>query len=428
MKRSVLLLLAFLPMLGFGQGWLSSVTLSNSTPNGCDPVTVTINGTQQCLNSVVSYSGHTISGNTVTINVDDQLGPICLPALVTFAVTTPGIILPAGTTTVKVNLTWNGSPQASMQISVSVAGGGAMTQNIQICTGDSLFVGGAYQTQAGAYTDTLFGVSCDTVITTNLSFKNFENITRTLDICEGESVFLEGALQSTPGVYFDTIVMTEGCDTAYATTLMVHALDSTFKSVSICEGEVHYAGGANQSTSGIYYDGYLNAKGCDSTLVTDLTVVVPPAKPSVQPYGTDSLESSEIGDFYDWFFNGVKMGVHSRRIALDFYGNYEVAAYLEGCVTDTSDVYEALDPSFGMEEHVIEFKMYPNPVSEVLHIEGQNLQSITIYDYRGRAILKEDVQGHAIDIAVNHLSLGMYIVEITDLNGLKESESLQLID
>ncbi len=43
--------------------------------------------------------------------------------------------------------------------------------------------------------------------------------------------------------------------------------------VEICEGESYYAGGANQTTSGLYSDFYFAANGCDSIINTDLTVI-----------------------------------------------------------------------------------------------------------------------------------------------------------
>ena len=49
--------------------------------------------------------------------------------------------------------------------------------------------------------------------------------------------------------------------------------DESTVEVEICEGESYFAGGGNQTTSGIYTDYYFAANGCDSIINTDLTVI-----------------------------------------------------------------------------------------------------------------------------------------------------------
>lgn len=58
--------------------------------------------------------------------------------------------------------------------------------------------------------------------------------------------------------------------------LYVHGSLDTVE-VEICEGQSHFAGGAPQSQSGIYTDIFPNAVGCDSTILTVLTVLPMPS-------------------------------------------------------------------------------------------------------------------------------------------------------
>ena len=49
-------------------------------------------------------------------------------------------------------------------------------------------------------------------------------------------------------------------------------LSESAEDVTICEGESHFAGGAEQTESGVYFDTFKNSAGCDSTVTTNLTV------------------------------------------------------------------------------------------------------------------------------------------------------------
>ncbi len=148
--------------------------------------------------------------------------------------------------------------------------------NISICDGDSLFAGGADQTQAGTYYDTLTATNgCDSIIVTNLTVLPVSSETIQVSICQGESHFAGGADQTEPGLYVDTLTGSNGCDSILTTELIVLPAPSSTQNVDICSGESFFAGGAFQTTSGTYYDTLATANGCDSIVITNLTVGAP---------------------------------------------------------------------------------------------------------------------------------------------------------
>jgi hypothetical protein len=423
MKKLTLLLLTFIPFIGFSQGWLIGISLSNTTPSGCDAITATITGYQQCGNSTATVVSTVVNGATATITIDDVLpGPICLPSLVQFSLTSGSFTLPSGADTVIVILLWNGQFKESMQTTVSVSGGGFSSQSIDICQDDSLFVGGAWQTQAGTYYDTLFGTSCDTVIETILGFKQYETVDKSTSVCFGDSAFLGGAWQHIPGIYADTLDMSMGCDSIFLTTLSVVNTDSTIKTPTICEGETYWAGGANQTVAGTYYDFHTNSAGCDSIVKTILTVDDVPNKPSIQPIGQDSLRSSVGGTHYDWFFNGIKLGVHTRSISLDFYGDFQVLVYNNNCLSDTSEVYTAQDPTIGMgESGLTDYRIYPNPADGQFIVEGFGMIELRLLDLKGDEVLHHLLIDGLNKIILPDLAAGLYIVEVSSTSGVERS-------
>ncbi|MBT3209060.1 MAG: T9SS type A sorting domain-containing protein [Bacteroidetes bacterium] len=147
------------------------------------------------------------------------------------------------------------------------------TVNAAICDGESYYAGGAYQTTAGTYIDNFSSIlGCDSTVTTNLTVSSDFATTANVDICDGESYYAGGADQTTSGTYTDNLSSVDGCDSVVTTNLTVNAVYSYTEDVEICEGELYFAGGANQTTSGVYNDNFTTAEGCDSIITTNLTV------------------------------------------------------------------------------------------------------------------------------------------------------------
>ena len=154
---------------------------------------------------------------------------------------------------------------------------------ISICAGDSVLLGGAYQNTSGNYVDTLTGANgCDSVLNTNLVVLPDTTITVPQTICDGDSFFAASAYQFTSGQYVDVFTGSSGCDSTIITDLTVLPNTSSTQPVSICDGDSYFAGGANQTNAGFYYDTLLAANGCDSVVITDLSVLPVDSTPSAR--------------------------------------------------------------------------------------------------------------------------------------------------
>ncbi|MFH0757293.1 MAG: T9SS type A sorting domain-containing protein [Bacteroidota bacterium] len=95
-----------------------------------------------------------------------------------------------------------------------------------------------------------------------------------LDLCEGDSVMLHARYIKDEGIYRDTLSGSDGSDSIVATSVTVLPVSESTVDITICYGESYYAGGTQQTASGVYYDTYVNFAGCDSTVTTNLTVEV----------------------------------------------------------------------------------------------------------------------------------------------------------
>lgn len=128
--------------------------------------------------------------------------------------------------------------------------------------------------QAGVTVVVLVGSDgCDSVVTTATVYD--PGITTNLsdvEICEGDSAMIFGEWEGVAGTYYDTLFNENGCDSILMTTLIVKPDITVFASDSICEGDSLFIGGDYQTSAGVYTDVFIAANGCDSTLITSLTI------------------------------------------------------------------------------------------------------------------------------------------------------------
>ncbi len=154
-----------------------------------------------------------------------------------------------------------------------------------ICQGDSVMIAGMYRSMAGVYCDTLTASNgCDSICCTTLSILPSYSTTSTDDICDGDSIFLGGAWQTTAGNYCDTLTASNGCDSIHCVLLSVLNGSVVYTNDSICDGDSIYLAGAWRFTSGIYCDSITSPNGCMGVFCTDLTVL-----PTDSVYKTDSI-------------------------------------------------------------------------------------------------------------------------------------------
>ena len=97
--------------------------------------------------------------------------------------------------------------------------------------------------------------------------------TTVLTECEGYSITVNGNTYSSTGVYADTLVGV-GCDSIVVTDLTINPIPVDSLVWVECSGFSITVNGNTYNTSGIYYDTIVagSSLGCDSIVITDLTV------------------------------------------------------------------------------------------------------------------------------------------------------------
>ncbi|NRA52154.1 MAG: SprB repeat-containing protein, partial [Phaeodactylibacter sp.] len=149
------------------------------------------------------------------------------------------------------------------------------TLDITICNASSFSVGDSTYTEEGVYVDTLTSnlTGCDSIVTLNLTVRDFFEINLNPTICEGESFTVGTTAYDTTGMYSETFISVEGCDSIVNLNLTVIPFPRTTLEPVICEGETFTMAGNPYSVTGVYMDTLTSfISGCDSIITLDLTV------------------------------------------------------------------------------------------------------------------------------------------------------------
>lgn len=69
------------------------------------------------------------------------------------------------------------------------------------------------------------------------------------------------------------------------------------------------------------------------------------------------------------------------------------------------------------ETSVINVNIYPNPASDYISIEGEDIQDVTIYDISGRTLMTVEFRNNVQNINISDLNSGVYFLNIRTQEG-----------
>lgn len=268
-----------------------------------------------------------------------------------------------------------------------------------------------------------------------------------LTICFGEEVMLGGAMQSESGIYTDIYESIAGCDSTVQTTLNVLAeieLDIEASATEVCDGEsvTLSATGANEiswsnglqngvafePTETATYEVTGSTNGC--SVSGSIEVVVNPLPdvsidesfPGVACIYTPTFELNfATPEGGSWSGNGVTdgsfspedAGIGQHALTYSYTDLNDCSA--EAQVTILVDLCTSVDERQTQEGVVL----YPNPASDVCWVvlEGADskMERIAVYDAVGKLVKLVSVAGRSdnrVALEVAGLLPGIYIVTI----------------
>ena len=252
-------------------------------------------------------------------------------------------------------------------------------------------------------------------------------------ICDGDSIYLGGGYQTTAGVYIDTLVSSLGCDSVLTTTLSTDQSYYNVTSANICLGDSIYLGGAYQTTAGFYTDSLQTVLGCDSTIVTFLDITSPPNVIFTDPGDTIcaqasafSMNGSPAGGVYSG--TGVS-GDMFDPAAANLGANIILYEVTDGpCYESASAIFYVQNCASIGEPTLEGVSVYPNPALSELTVSLPDHVSdgtALLYDSRGRLVQTHTLSETVSTLDIGALSAGVYVIEIN--NTIGQSAQFRLI-
>ncbi len=149
-------------------------------------------------------------------------------------------------------------------------------QTFTVCAGQRVTVGTATHTTSGTFTDILRSYkNCDSTVTTHLTVLSANTTNQTFTKCPGETVTVGSSIHTATGVFTDILTGFNGCDSVVTTNLTILPTNTFTQTITKCAGESIVVGSSNHQTTGTFTDVLTSSKGCDSTVITHLTVLTP---------------------------------------------------------------------------------------------------------------------------------------------------------
>ncbi|MEO9533889.1 MAG: alpha/beta hydrolase [Crocinitomicaceae bacterium] len=277
-----------------------------------------------------------------------------------------------------------------------------------------------FQNNLNSNTDITFEDDC------NLSTPSITS--STTDFCVGETASITASetldwntgstgtsiIVDTSGTYYGT---TSDCSSSNSVTINFHPSDSINQEITICQGETITVGSNSYSSPGTYYDDFTSVNGCDSVVITQLSVTT--SLDNTINITSTELIANQTGVSYQWIdcdnSNAPISGATQQNfIPLDS-GNYAVIIG-DGSCSVTSDCVYFEQTSSSISNLNFNIEIYPNPAGQFIHVDLMNSASYQLLNLRG-----EELQSGWLSAAKNTLQLdypnGIYMLKFTSESG-----------
>jgi gliding motility-associated-like protein len=161
------------------------------------------------------------------------------------------------------------------------------TENITICTGQSYNLTDTTVNTEGSFTRRKSSlVTCDSVITTNLTLLPIPTMAKIDSFCFGKTYAFSHINQTTrnTGFFVDTVAAADGCKTRYTTTLTYKTDLKRTENVTICTGQSYNLIDSTVNTEGSFTRRKSGLVTCDSVITTNLRVLPIPTMSKIDSF------------------------------------------------------------------------------------------------------------------------------------------------
>lgn len=275
---------------------------------------------------------------------------------------------------------------------------GAVTAEEQLTIntcGEYITPGGMVLTSSGTYLETAMNeYGCLIDYTINLTLQELTYV-QTINECTSY-LSPEGNIYTITGTYYDTIPSLYSCDSVIITYLTIQTSNNTTETVVTCDNYFWPTNSQTYIASGTYQHVLVNSSGCDSIVSIELTI--------------NQNSSDQIT------VNGIDLVVVNGETFTQNGTYIQNLTNSEGC---DSTLTISVDLDFtGLDELNQDFSIYPNPTSNKVRISTKysSTYNLTILDLQGKKLLYFNNAEGIIELNVEHLPSGIYMLNISQDN------------
>tara|TARA_B110001452_G_scaffold164895_1_gene137619 strand:- start:196 stop:2055 length:1860 start_codon:yes stop_codon:yes gene_type:complete len=325
---------------------------------------------------------------------------------------------------------------------------------------DSVFIWNGNPLYAsGAYIDTLQSVyGCDSVVKLNLTINSNSFSVTNQVICQGDSLKFGSNTYSIAGTYVDTLQSNIGCDSLATLSLIVAEIIVTIDTsqlsliATISGGTSPYfyiwSNGSSSSTiipssNGLYTLTVTDLNGCISNTDTfNVTLVSCPGPNTLGAYnitlnsadlfwtagGTETAWEIQYGNTGFALGNGTIDSVNLNPYTLTGLSDTTIYDYYIKAICSTGDsstwvgpfTFSTLNTTDLVNNLKGKLKIYPNPNNGRFIISNsETINEVFITDLQGKNVYSnKNLNVNRLDIEVNNLEKGMYLVNIVTKYGM----------
>ncbi len=282
---------------------------------------------------------------------------------------------------------------------------------------------GTTYSESGEYTWTgTTANGCDSVVTLVLTVN--QPVATSIEETACETYTWNGTTYSESGEYIWTGTAANGCDSVVTLVLTVNQSSTAEDSVIICASDLPYTWNDVVFTEAGSDTIVMTAgNGCDSILVMTVTVteinteILLNIALSTEEYEIIVLQENAEYQWINCTDNTPIEGETGSSFFPTEEGEYACIITLDGCV-DTTECEEVLFSGI-IENTNTSIKCYPNPANNMLTIDANGIEQVSIFDINGQLI--SDIRTTRTDsylLNTQVLAPGTYFVRIHTAEGI----------
>jgi hypothetical protein len=285
-----------------------------------------------------------------------------------------------------------------------------LTDNRTVCAGETVglpngnSIIAVNDTSLTSNLTTMMG--CDSVIITTLTVQHFIDYPNAVTICSGNTYSVNGHVYSVSGIYYDTIPVANSCDSVIITNITMLPINLALNPQTVCENEPYIINSHSYNQNGMYLDTLQNIFGCDSIVITNLTVNSVDTSITLVPGGFISNQPNATYQWCECTISGPMPipGKTDQTFLPDFLGTYSVIVSYNNC-TDTSGLNTIsssnnIYANYNKDDHTVFVK------------SKTQINRVELFDLEGRIVCDNSEKAMEVKLSTSELTKGLYILRV----------------